>query len=161
MNNRTRNIVYAAIIGALYVVLTEFAAMLGLASQPIQLRFSEALNALCLFTPYGIPGMFIGCLIANLVTGAVVWDVIFGSIATLIGAIGVYLLRKNKILALVCPVVSNAVIIPFVLTYAYGLSDGIWYFVLTVGIGQIISCTVLGYFLAKAVDKRKKWLFRQ
>lgn len=161
MNNRTRNIVYAAIIAALYVVLTEFAAMLGLASQPIQLRFSEALNALCLFTPYAIPGMFIGCLIANLVTGAVVWDVIFGSIATLIGAIGVYLLRKNKILALVCPVVSNAVIIPFVLTYAYGLTDGIWYFVLTVGIGQIISCTVLGYFLGKAVDKRKKWLFRQ
>lgn len=161
MNNRTRNIVYAAIIAALYVVLTEFAAMLGLASQPIQLRFSEALNAMCLFTPYAIPGMFIGCLIANLVTGAVVWDVIFGSIATLIGAIGVYLLRKNKILALVCPVVSNAVIIPFVLTYAYGLTDGIWYFVLTVGIGQIISCTVLGYFLGKAVDKRKKWLFRQ
>ena len=161
MNNRTKNIVYAAIIAALYVVLTEFAAMLGLASQPIQLRFSETLNALCLFTPYAIPGMFIGCLIANLVTGAVVWDVIFGSIATLIGAIGVYLLRKNKILALVCPVVSNAVIIPFVLTYAYGLSDGILYFVLTVGIGQIISCTVLGYFLAKAVDKRKKWLFRQ
>ena len=161
MNNRTKNIVYAAIVAALYVVLTEFAAMLGLASQPIQLRFSEALNALCLFTPYAIPGMFIGCLIANLVTGAVVWDVIFGSIATLIGAIGVYLLRKNKILALVCPVVSNAVIIPFVLTYAYGLTDGIWYFVLTVGIGQIISCTVLGYFLGEAVDKRKKWLFRQ
>ena len=161
MNNRTKNIVYAAIVAALYVVLTEFAAMLGLASQPIQLRFSEALNALCLFTPYAIPGMFIGCLIANLVTGAVVWDVIFGSIATLIGATGVYLLRKNKILALVCPVVSNAVIIPFVLTYAYGLTDGIWYFVLTVGIGQIISCTVLGYFLGEAVDKRKKWLFRQ
>ena len=135
MNNRTRNIVYAAIIAALYVVLTEFAAMLGLASQPIQLRFSEALNALCLFTPYAIPGMFIGCLIANLVTGAVVWDVIFGSIATLIGAIGVYLLRKNKILALVCPVISNAVIIPFVLTYAYGLSDGILYFVLSAVFG--------------------------
>ena len=160
MNSRTRNIVYAAIIAALYVVLTEFAAMLGLASQPIQLRFSEALNAMCLFTPYAVPGLFVGCIIANLVTGAVIWDVIFGSIATLIGALGVYLLRKKKIPALICPVVSNSLIVPFVLKYAYGLSDGIWYFVITVGIGQIISCTVLGYILAKAVDKRKKWLFK-
>lgn len=160
MNNKTRNIVYAAIIAATYVVLTELAAILGLSSGIIQIRFSEALNALCLFTPYAIPGMFIGCLIANLVTGAVIWDVIFGSIATLLGAIGVYLFRKNMVLSLICPVVTNAVIIPFVLKYAYGFPGGIWYFVITVGIGQIVSCTVLGCFLAKVVNKHKKWLFR-
>ena len=160
MNNKTRNIVYAAIIAALYVVLTEFAALLGLSSGAIQIRFSEALNALCLFTPYGIPGMFIGCLLANMLTGAVVFDVVFGSVATLLGAVGVYLFRKHKVLALLCPVVTNALILPFVLKYAYGLPEGIGYFVITIAIGQLVSCTVLGYFFARAVDKHKNCLFK-
>ena len=160
MNNKTRNIVYAAIIAALYVVLTEFAALLGLSSGAIQIRFSEALNALCLFTPYGIPGMFIGCLLANMLTGAVVFDVVFGSVATLLGAVGVYLFRKHKVLALLCPVVTNALILPFVLKYAYGLPEGTGYFVITIGIGQLVSCTVLGYFFARAVDKHKNYLFK-
>lgn len=160
MNNKTRNIVYAAIIAALYVVLTEFAALLGLSSGAIQIRFSEALNALCLFTPYGIPGMFIGCLLANMLTGAVVFDVVFGSVATLLGAVGVYLFRKHKVLALLCPVVTNALILPFVLKYAYGLPEGIGYFVITIAIGQLVSCTVLGYFFARAVDKHKNYLFK-
>lgn len=159
MNNKTRNIVYAAIIAALYVVLTEFAALLGLSSGAIQIRFSEALNALCLFTPYGIPGMFVGCLLANMLTGAVLFDVVFGSIATLLGAVGVYLFRKHRVLALLCPVVTNALILPFVLKYAYGLPEGIWYFVITIAIGQLVSCTVLGYFFGKAVDKHKNYLF--
>ena len=161
MKNKSTLVTKSAMIAALYVLLTMVSKIFGLDSGVIQVRFSEALCILPCFTPTAIFGLFIGCMLSNIFAGAVVWDVIFGSIATLIGAIGVYLLRKNKILALVCPVVSNAVIIPFVLTYAYGLTDGIWYFVLTVGIGQIISCTVLGYFLGKAVDKRKKWLFRQ
>ena len=160
MNNKTRNIVYAAIIAALYVVLTEFAALHGLSSGAIQIRFSEALNALCLFTPYGIPGMFIGCLLANMLTGAVVFDVVFGSVATLLGAVGVYLFRKHKALALLCPVVTNALILPFVLKYAYGLPEGIGYFVITIAIGQLVSCTVLGYFFARAVDKHKSYLFK-
>ena len=160
MNNKTRNIVYAAIIAALYVVLTEFAALLGLSSGAIQIRFSEALNALCLFTPYGIPGMFIGCLLANMLTGAVVFDVVFGSVATLLGAVGVYIFRKHKVLALLCPVVTNALILPFVLKYAYGLPEGIGYFVITIAIGQLVSCTVLGYFFARAVDKHKNYLFK-
>lgn len=160
MNNKTRNIVYAAIIAALYVVLTEFAALLGLSSGAIQIRFSEALNALCLFTPYGIPGMFIGCLLANMLTGAVVFDVVFGSVATLLGAVGVYLFRKHRVLALLCPVVTNALILPFVLKYAYGLPEGIGYFVITIAIGQLVSCTVLGYFFARAVEKHKNYLFK-
>ncbi len=160
MNKRTKNIVYAAIIAALYVVLTEFAAILGLSSGVIQIRISEALNCLCWFTPFAIPGLFIGCIIANLLTGALVWDVIFGSMATLLGALGVYLFKGKKILSLLCPVVTNAVIVPLVLKYAYGIPGSVWYFVLTVGVGQLISCTLLGYAFGKAVDKRKQRLFK-
>lgn len=160
MNKKTKKIVYAAIIAALYVVLTMLASILGLSSNPIQLRFSEALNAMCLFVPTAVPGLAIGCLIANLLTGAAVYDVIFGSLATLIGAAGVYFLKKHKIPALLCPVVSNALIVPFVLKYAYGLPGSVWYFVLTVGIGQLISCTLLGYLLSKALEKYQNVFFK-
>ena len=158
--SNVRNIVYAAIIAAIYVVLTEICSLVGLSSGAVQIRLSEALNSFALFTPYAIPGLFIGCIIANLLTGAIIWDVLFGSLATLIGAVGVYVLRKYRGPALICPVVSNAVILPFVLKYAYGIPGSVWYFVLTVGIGQIISCTVCGYFLGNAVEKRKQYLFR-
>lgn len=160
MNRKTKQIVYAAIVAALYVVLTEIASMLGLSSFAIQLRFSEALNVLCIFTSAAVPGMTVGCLIANMLTGAVIYDVIFGSFATLVGAVGVRLLRKHRILSLLCPVVSNVLVVPFVLKYAYGLSGSVWYFFLTVGIGQLISCTVLGYLLGKVTDKHKNVLFK-
>ena len=90
-------IVQAAVIAALYVVLTFVANALGLASHTIQVRFSEALCILPVFTPAAIPGLWIGCLLANLLTGAVIYDVIFGSIATLLAAVCTYLLRNHKI----------------------------------------------------------------
>ena len=158
--NNVKNIVYAAIIAAIYVVLTEICAFLGLSSGVIQVRLSEALNVLVCFTPTAIPGLYIGCLIANLITGAVVWDVLFGSLATLIGAIGAYVLRKYRIAALMCPVVSNAVIVPLLLKYAYNLTGGLWFFVVTVAIGELISSVLLGYFLGKLLDKYKKVVFK-
>ena len=108
-------IVQAAMIAAVYVVLTYFISAFNLASGAIQVRISEALTILPYFTPAAIPGLSIGCLLANLLTGAAIYDVVFGSLATLLGAIGTYLLRKHKFLCTLPPVVANMLIIPFVL----------------------------------------------
>jgi uncharacterized membrane protein len=86
----------------------------------------------------------------------VVWDVIFGSLATLIGAVFTYNLRKYKRLAVLPPIISNTLIIPFVLKFAYGLPSGLWYFIITVAIGEILSCGVLGTLLYQYLKKFKK-----
>ena len=120
MKKRTIYLTQGAMIAAIYVVLTVFAGAFNLASGAVQVRISEALTILPIFTPAAIPGLFIGCLIANILGGAVIWDIVFGSIATLIGAVGTYLLRKNKWLAPLPPIIANTIIVPWVLKYAYG-----------------------------------------
>ena len=96
-------ITQAAVIAAIYVVLVVIFNYISFG--PVQFRIAEALTILPYFTPAAIPGLFVGCIIANILGGAIVWDVVFGSIATLIGAIGTYLLRKHKWLAPVPPIV--------------------------------------------------------
>ena len=157
--NKTLYIVHAAIIAALYVVLTAFAAGFDLASGAIQVRFSECLTILPYFTPAAIPGVAIGCLISNIFFGGALPDVIFGTLATLIGAVGTYMLRKNRFLCSVPPVVSNAVIIPFVLKYAYGIPGALWYFALTVGAGEIITCVIFGQILISALKPFRDRIF--
>lgn len=125
----------AAMIAALYVVLTLAINAFGLASGAIQVRVSEALTILPYFTPAAIPGLFIGCLLSNTITGCALFDIIFGSIATLLGAVGTYLLRRHKWLAPVSPIIANTIIVPFVLSYVYGTPGTIPYLMLTVGIG--------------------------
>ncbi|MBR4112428.1 MAG: QueT transporter family protein [Ruminiclostridium sp.] len=159
-NNKALFITHAAIIAALYVVLTYFASMLGLSNGAIQIRFSEALTILPYFTPAAIPGLFIGCIISNLLAGAIVWDVVFGSLATLIGAVFTYLLRKKtKWLAPLPPIAANTIIVPLVLSYAYGVPDGLPYLALTVGIGEVISCGILGMLLLKCLEKHRNHIF--
>ena len=150
-----RSITYAAIIAALYVVLTFVANSMGLASGAIQVRISEALTILPLFTPAAIPGLFVGCLISNIIAGGVIWDIIFGSIATLLGAIGTYCLRKYKWLAPLPAILSNTVIVPLVLVYAYGVNEALPYLMLTVGIGEFISAGILGMLLYTSLSKHK------
>ena len=157
-------IVQGAMIAALYVVLTMLANALGLSSYSIQIRFSEALCILPFFTPAAIPG----CLIANLMTGAIIWDIIFGSLATLIGAVGTYLLRRHKFACTLPPVIANMVIVPFVLRYGYGFKTiykgidwSIPFNVVTVGIGEIISVCILGSLLLKVLSKYRNVLFAQ
>jgi len=147
------NIATGAIIAAIYVVLTYLASALGLASFAVQVRFSEALTILPIFTPAAIPGLFIGCILANILTGCAVWDVIFGSIATLLGALGTYFLKKHKILATLSPIVTNTLIVPPVLLYVYNLEGTYWFFTLTVCLGEIISCGVLGSLFRKSLEK--------
>ena len=168
-NRKVTFIVQAAVIAALYVVLTMLANALGLASHTIQVRFSEALCILPFFTPAAIPGLWIGCLIANLATGAVIWDIIFGSIATLLGAIGTYLLRRHKFLCTLPPVIANMIIVPFILVYGYGIPRvylknvdvTIIFNAMTVGIGEVISVCVLGSILLNVLNKYKDTIFRQ
>ena len=167
-NKKVLFAVQAAMIAALYVVLTYITNLLGLASGTIQVRFSEALCILPFFTPAAIPGLWIGCLIANLMTGAIIWDIIFGSLATLIGAVGTYLLRKHKFACTLPPVIANMVIVPFVLRYGYGFKTiykgidwSIPFNVVTVGIGEIISVCILGSLLLKVLSKYRNVLFAQ
>lgn len=151
----------AAMIAALYVVLTFLSNAFGLANGVIQIRISESLTILPYFTPAAVPGLLIGCIISNILTGCALFDVIFGSLATLLGAVGSYLLRRRKWLTPLPPILSNTIIIPFVLSYVYGLPGGIPYFMLTVGIGEIISCGVFGIILLSVLSKHRTGLFGQ
>ena len=147
-------------IAAIYVVLTLFISAFNLASGAIQIRISEALTVLPAFTPAAIPGLFIGCFISNLISGGLILDVIFGSLATLIGACGTYLLRKWKWAVPIPPILSNVLIVPFVLAYVYNLPGGVPYFMVTVGIGQIISCGVLGMIVYGIIAKHRNVIFK-
>lgn len=158
-SRRVRHITESAVIAALYTVFTYLTSLFGLASGVIQVRISEALIALVCFTPSAIPGLFIGCIISNLVTGGVAIDVIFGSLATLIGAILGRLLRNHPYLSPIPTVIANSVIVPFVLRYAYGAEGSLAYFALTVGIGEIISAWILGSLLYILLRKHSSVLF--
>lgn len=150
---KTKNLTYAAMIAALYVVLTFVSRPFGLDSGVIQVRFSESLCILPVITGAAVPGLFAGCLLSNIFVGAPIWDIIFGSIATLLGAIFTRKLRAHPILATIPPILSNALIIPFVLHFAYGIPGSIFYFMLTVGLGEVISCGILGLILYSFIKK--------
>ena len=143
----------AALIAALYTAITVVLAPISYG--PMQVRVSEALTILPMFTPAAIPGLFIGCIFANIMGGAVVLDVIFGSIATLIGAVGGYLLRFNRWLVPIPTIVSNTVIIPFVLRYGYGVMIPIPLQMLYILIGEVVGCYVLGEILASGILRTK------
>ena len=160
MKNKNVSIItVGAMTAALYVVLTLVANAFGLANFAIQVRFSEALTILPYFTPAAIPGLFVGCILSNLITGCMPLDVLFGSLATLLGALGTYSLRKCKWAAPIPPIIANTIIVPFVLAYVYHFDGSIPYFMVTVGIGEIISCGVLGMILLNVLDKYKDKIF--
>ena len=158
-NQKIKSITRAALIAALYVALTHLSNLLGLANGAVQIRFSEALCVLPFFLPSAIPGLFIGCIIANLTTGAVVWDVIFGSLATLIGAYFASKL-KNKYLVPIPTVIANTVIVPVVILFCYTARDA-WtvqnYLIGVVGVfaGEVISAYVFGIALLTSLHKRR------
>ena len=159
MQKKTLFVAQGAVIAALYTVSTLFINAFGLANGAIQLRVSEALTILPFFTPAAIPGLFIGCLLSNILTGSAIWDVIFGSLATLIGAIGTYALRNYKWMAPIPPIFSNTIIIPFILYYAYKIPGSIFYFMITVGAGEVLSCGVLGMLLLFILNRYRKYIF--
>ena len=159
-NKKVLFVAQAALIAAIYVVLTYFVSAFNLASGAIQVRISEALTILPFFTPAAIPGLAIGCFLSNLLTGCLPMDVLFGSLATFIGAVGSYLVRKHKWLVPLPPVVANTVIVPYVLAYVYGAEGTIPFFMVTVGIGEVISCYILGSILMNALTPYRNILFK-
>ena len=180
VSNSLTSLIQAAMIAAIYVVLTLLANTLGLANYAVQVRFSEALTVLPFFTPAAIPGLFVGCILSNILTGCLPLDVVFGSLATLFGALGTYYIGKMsrvrirasgetghpqkkfslyKFLAPLPPIISNTLIVPFILSYVYQFEGAIPYFMLTVGIGEVISCGILGSILLLSLEKYKNILF--
>ena len=156
----TGRITQGAAIAALYVALTMIVA--PIAFGPVQFRISEALCVLPYFLPSAVPGVTIGCFLANLLCGAAPLDVVFGSLATLIGAVGSYYLgKKSKWLVCVPPILANTIIIPWVLRYAYGSTDLILYAMVTVGIGEILAIGVLGNILLLALERSHRAVFAQ
>ena len=144
----------AAMIAAVYVVLTIVLAPISFGQ--VQLRVSEALTIMPVFTAAAIPGVFIGCLIGNILGGAVLPDIIFGSLATLVAAVISYKLRgKGLLIASIPPVVVNMLVVPFVLKYAYSVPLPIPFMMLTFGAGEVVSCCILGVGLGKLLQKNK------
>ena len=156
---RIRNLCIAAVIAALYTVLTCVVGAFGLANGVIQLRLSEALCILPVFVPAAIPGLTIGCLLSNIILSAMWQDVIFGSLATLLGALGAYWLRRHPYLAPLPTVISNALIIPPILAYVYGAEEGMVFLTISVGLGELLSAYVCGLILLPLLKKHAKRLF--
>ena len=157
--NSTLYLTRGAMIAALYVALTYLSSLVGLDKGAIQFRISEMLCILPAFFPEAVIGLTIGCALANLVTGSMALDIVFGSLATLLGALGVRALRKlPKKLSWLIPlptILANAVIVPFVIKYVY-LTEGLyWIFFLTVGLGELVCAGILGMMLYYSIKKSK------
>lgn len=130
----------AGVVAALYAALTLLLAPISYG--PLQLRVAEALTLLPILTPAAIPGLFVGCLAANLLGGATALDVAFGSLATLAAAILTRRFRERPLVAALPPVAVNAFVVGAVLAYAYNLP--FWLTALQVGAGQLGACYLLG-----------------
>ena len=158
---KSKNLLFmtqAAMIAAIYVALTYLFAPISFSE--IQVRIAEALTILPVFTPAAVPGLFIGCLIGNTVSGALLPDIVCGSLATLIGAFFTWKLRNaHPFLAPVPPIVANTLVVPFVLKYAYLVDLPIPLMMLTVCIGEILSCGVLGLIFYYALRPHKELIF--
>lgn len=174
MNKKTLYITQAAMIAAIYVVLTCFINAFNLANGNIQVRISESLTVLPAFTPAAIPGLFIGCIISNTITGCHPLDITFGSLATLIGALGTFFVSQGfwtfktensakynfkKYMAPLFPIISNTIFVPFVLYFVYEIPGSIPFFMLTVGAGEILSCGILGMILCNVLEKYRAVIF--
>lgn len=158
-NKNVTFLTQAAMIAAIYVVLTYVFAPFSFGE--VQIRIAEALTILPVFTPAAIPGLFVGCIVGNILGGAILPDIIFGSIATLIGAFFTYQLRnKKRFLAPLPPIIANTVIVPFVLRYGYGVALPIPFMMLTVGVGEVVGCGVLGLVLYTALNRYKNVIFK-
>jgi QueT transporter. len=157
LNRRTKKIVYGALIAAVYAVVT--VALAPISYGQIQVRVAEALTIMPFFSSYSILGLFVGCIIANMVGGNGIFDVVFGSLATLISAVITYYIGKSNLrykryLAPLPPVIINAVIIGIELNVVFNLplvASMLW-----VGLGEMIACYVLGLPLLLYIDKNEK-----
>ena len=164
MNNqnrkRVRRLCEAALVAALYVALTELSAMIGMSSGVIQFRLSESLCVLAIFTPAAVPGVTLGCLVANLLTQCAPLDIIFGTFASFIGMLGCRMLKKLPYIAPIPYALSNMVIVPLILAYVYYAEESLPFLFLTVCIGEILSVFAVGVPLYMILKKHKNVIFK-
>lgn len=158
MKKKVPFLTQSAVIAAIYVVL--IFAFQWSSFGPIQVRVAEALTVLPYFTPAAIPGVTIGCFLSNLLTGCDILDIVFGTLATFIGAVISYKLRKNKYLVPIPPIVANIIIVPWVLRFAYGEAQPIPLMMLTVGIGEVLAIGVLGFILLLSLERYRHSIFK-
>ena len=158
-DKKTRLMTESALIAAVYVALVLLFKPISFGA--IQFRIAEALCILPFFSLSAVPGLALGCLLGNFFSGAAMPDVVFGTLATLLAAILSYKLRDiNKWLVCLPPILANAIIVPFVLQYAYGVTEGYFFLFATVGIEEILAVGVLGNILLLALEGRKEVIFR-
>jgi len=153
----TKFLIQAAVIAAVYATLTIL--LMPFSYGVMQVRVSEALTVLPFFTPAAIPGLFIGCLVSNMIGPYGLLDMVLGSSATLIAAVFSYFLRKKPLLVPLPPVVSNGIIIGSMLYYAYAVPMPLIACILWVGLGELIACYAIGYPLMKLLSKYKEAIF--
>jgi len=158
-NNKTLFLTEAAMIAAIYTVLVIMFQPISFG--PIQFRIAEILTVLPYFTPAAIPGVSIGCFLSAIITTADVLDMIFGSLATLIAAVLSYKLRRYKYLVPVPPIVINALVIPWVLKFAYLEDKSIPFMMLTVGAGQLIVVGLIGMPVLLILEKLNLPIFNR
>ena len=148
-HGKTMFIVRSAVIAALYAALT--LALYPISFGAVQFRVSEALTLLPIVMPEAIPGLFVGCLVSNLIGSATPWDIIFGSLATLIAAILTYATRRNKILAAFWPVICNTVIVGLVLALTLNLP--VFLTMGEVGLGELAVVYTVGMAMLAALKR--------
>lgn len=151
---KTKYLAEAAVIAAIYALLTIVLAPISYGA--VQVRISEALTVLPFFTPAAVPGLFVGCIAANIMSPYGLADLIFGSAASLIGAIGSYLLRKKPLLVPLAPVISNGIIVGAMLYYVYEAPLPLIVQMLYVALGEVVACYAIGYPLMKYLNKYKR-----
>lgn len=167
---KTKKITVCGMIAALYVVTGFISYAMGLSSGAIQVRISEAMVVLGAFTNLAIPGVTLGCFLFNLLSGCAIPDIIFGTIASLIGVTGTWLIGKimnknkgMKWLITLPNILSNTLIVPLILIYAYGMTDSTYgALALSVGAGEVISSGVLGmllFYLIKPFEGKIKEMY--
>ena len=169
-NNKVLFLAQGAAVAAMYTVMTFLIAQLGLANGPVQVRISEALTVLPAFMPAAVPGLWIGCLLSNLLTGCALWDILFGSLATLLGAVATLIVgktAKGRLIYLAClpPVLSNTLIVPFILSYVYGSEQSLPYLVATIFLGEALSCGIFGscviFYIRRHKDRLSPYIFQK
>ena len=160
MNNKTKNLAYAALIAALYVVLTHLQNFIlpGSATWAIQCRISEALCVLALFTPAAVSGLTVGCLLFNLTyTAALPLDWLVGAAATLAATAAMRALRNVRVkgyplLSMLMPALTNAILVGWELTVYIG--GGFWLNALYVALGELIVLLVIGSIILRIFETR-------
>lgn len=149
--SKTKSLVYGAVIAAIYAALTLLLPWISYG--PVQFRVSEVLTVLPIFMPCAIPGLTIGCVLANLIGGFGVYDVVFGSLATLLGAVGTRIFRKQPFFAMLSPVITNSLIVGSMLYFVVPNSGALLFNMLTVGFGELVICIGLGLPLVQFLKK--------